>query len=70
MYWISKEQREGQKLKIVFQDSLSECLKVMKVKCYQFLLYISIFRSDAIAIVEMKVKATVKVWFTLCLGIS
>lgn len=68
MYWISKEQIESQKLKIVSQDSLSKCLKVMKVKCYQFLLYISIFRSDAT--VEMIVKATVKVWFTLCLDIA
>lgn len=59
MSWISEDQPEGQKLKIVLQNNLSECLKVIKVKCYQFFIYISTFRSKTI--MEMKVETAVKV---------
>ena len=36
MSCISEDQPEGQKLKIVLLSSLNECLKVIKVKCYNF----------------------------------
>ena len=59
MSWISEDQPEGQKLKIVLPNSLNECLKVIKVKCSNFFLYMSTFRSENI--MEMKVERAVKV---------
>lgn len=57
---MSGDQPGGQKQKIVSQNSLSECLKVIKVKCYQYIfLYTSVFRSETK--MEMKVEIAVKV---------
>lgn len=59
MSWISEDQPEGQKLKIVLPNSLNDCLKVIKVKCYNFFLYMATFRSENI--MEMKVERAAKV---------
>lgn len=58
MPWISEDQTEGQKLKIVLQNSLSECLKIIKVQGYQY--YFGIFQPLEI-VMEMKVQTAAKI---------